>query len=116
MSDAPNEPSGLGSLAQSARSKNLKSARGILIAIGVLTVLVNGALFYFAPEMVRSQIQKEIGKAGPGNVDQAKVKEVEDTAVRETRVVAGGRSCSASCSLASESWFTNTQCRPPPWG
>ena len=34
--------SNLGSLAQSARAKQLKTARGIMIVVGILTVGVNG--------------------------------------------------------------------------
>jgi hypothetical protein len=90
MSDAPNEPPGLGSLAQSARSKHLNQARGILIAIGVLTVIANGVFFYLIPNMVRDEIQKEIRQAGPAvRFDPAKVKEAEDAGIRTARLVIG---------------------------
>jgi hypothetical protein len=91
MSDAPNEQPGLGSLAQSARGKHLNQARGILIAIGVLTVIANGVFFFLVPNMVHEEIQKEIRKAGPGaNFDPAKIKEVEDSGVRTAQLVTGG--------------------------
>lgn len=85
------KPSGLGSLAQSARGKHLRQARGILIAIGVLTILANGAMFFLAESMVHDQIQKEVQKAGPGMVfDQAKLRDIEESEVRERKLVFGG--------------------------
>jgi len=51
----------LGSLGQSARKGTLKQARGIMIAIGILTILANGFFFFMIP----SQIEAEIKKAGP---------------------------------------------------
>jgi len=38
----------LGSLAQSARTKQLKTARGILYVIGVLALVANGVAFFIA--------------------------------------------------------------------
>jgi hypothetical protein len=92
MSSAPNEPSGLGSLAQSARGKHLNQARGILIVIGVITILFNGVFgLFLAPDIVRKEIQAEISKAGPRAViDQAKVKEIEESEIRATQLIAGG--------------------------
>ena len=49
---------GLGSLAQSARSTSLKQARGILIAVGVLTLLVNGFFFLNAENEVKQVIDQ----------------------------------------------------------
>jgi len=71
---------GLGSLAQSARGKQLKQARGILIAIGVLTLILNGGVLALLFSQ-RTQLGNEINKvkAQPGMVvNQAKVKEAED--------------------------------------
>jgi hypothetical protein len=58
--DEPDEPGPprLGSLAQKARSKQLNQARGILIAIGVLTIVVNG----IQVALIRSEVQKEYDK------------------------------------------------------
>jgi hypothetical protein len=81
--------SGLGSLAQSARTKHLKQARGILLTIGVLTLLFNVILFFAAESIVRGQIQAEVRKAGPGKqFDQARLREFEETVIRENKVVA----------------------------
>src|SRR5262245_49467630 len=91
MSDAPNEPSGLGSLAQSARGKHLKQARGILIAIGILMVLGQTAMYFVETAQVKGEIQKEIRAAGPDVViDQADVREAEETVRRALLLVHGG--------------------------
>jgi hypothetical protein len=50
--------SGLGSLAQSARKKQLKTARWIMIGVGLLTVVVNG----FQYSLINRQIEEEIQK------------------------------------------------------
>jgi hypothetical protein len=82
--------SGLGSLSQSARRKHLGQARGVLIAVGVLTLLVNGIFFFLAEGMVHDQIQKQVRAAGPQMAfDQAKLRELEESAVRETKLVSG---------------------------
>lgn len=76
---------GLGSLAQSARSKKLKQARVILIVIGVLNIAGN-LVFMLAllPSFVKGELDKEIQKAKAQHmvVDQAKVKEVEALMMR----------------------------------
>lgn len=83
--------SGLGSLAQKARQKNLKSARGILIAIGVITVLVNFLLMALVQGQVDKEIEQEIAKMGPGaQVDRAKLQELRDASVRTGILVNGG--------------------------
>jgi hypothetical protein len=41
LNKGSSESGGLGSLAQSARSKKLKEVRGILLVVGILTVIVN---------------------------------------------------------------------------
>ncbi len=61
------------------RSKKLNQVRGILLGIGILTILVNAGLTYFARDDVEREIDKEVQKAGgPANVDMAKVKQIED--------------------------------------
>jgi hypothetical protein len=82
MDDATGES--LGSLAQSARNKELKTARGILFAIGVLTIAVGG----IAASMARSLVDKEIENAladlrAQGMVaDEAAVEEARTAGVR----------------------------------
>lgn len=67
----------LGSLAQKARGKKLKEARGILLAIGILAVLWNGGFLLAIPHFVDEAINKEIAKVGGFNqVDQAAVQQV----------------------------------------
>ncbi|HEY7422642.1 MAG TPA: hypothetical protein VH682_00145 [Gemmataceae bacterium] len=69
----------LGSLAQKARGKQLKQARGILFVIGALTVLVNGGLLIATPSLVKQEIDKEILKqGGVPQVDPLRVEEVRN--------------------------------------
>lgn len=75
--------SGLGSLTQSARTGQLKTARGILIAIGVLTVVVNGIFLFLAEEQVNTEVRK-LQQQGL-QVDMAAVQQ----AVLLTRIVNG---------------------------
>jgi hypothetical protein len=64
----------LGSLAQKARGKKLKEARGILLTIGILTLLWNGGFLVAIPHFVDEAIHTEIAKVGGFNqVDQAAV-------------------------------------------
>lgn len=68
-------PSGLkplGSLAQSARLKELKTARVILFVVGVLN-LVLALIILGTAEMI---VQAQVAQAGPGQeIDQAKVEQ-----------------------------------------
>ncbi len=87
----PTGMSGLGNLAQSARGKELKSARWIMLIIGVLSVLVNMFVFSSAEGEVQKEIDKEVAKLGPGfEVDEAKVAEIKSQAVGATRLISGG--------------------------
>ena len=54
--DPPREK--LGSLAQAARSKNLKQVRGILLAIGILTIVVNAIQFFMAEQLIDAELKK----------------------------------------------------------
>src|SRR5437764_2736668 len=94
MSTSPTEPSGpsgLGSLSQAARGKHLRQARRILVIVGLLTLVFNGAFFVFAPAIVHGMVEREVKKNAPGQVvDRAKVQEFEDTLVRENRLAWGG--------------------------
>jgi hypothetical protein len=79
----PLATSDLGSLAQSARQKQIKSARNILFVIGVLTVGANAVMMGLARGQVEKAIQAEIAKVGPGAiVDQAKLQQLQEAAVR----------------------------------
>src|SRR5262249_30341079 len=82
---------GLGSLAQSARTNQLRSARGILYAVGILTVLVNLVFVVFAKSIVDSQFETELKELrGRGvMIDQGKLEEIRATAIRSTQLVNG---------------------------
>src|SRR4051812_22438662 len=88
---SPSGSEGLGSLAQSARTKQLKTARGILFVVGILTLVVNGALFFFAESIVKSQLDTEVQKirAQGMMIDQVKLAQIQDQAVRATRLADG---------------------------
>ena len=82
---------GLGNLAQSARGKELKSARTIMYIVGVLSVAVNMFVFSSAEGAVQKEIDQEVAKLGPGfEVDQEKMAELKDQAVGTTKLVSGG--------------------------
>lgn len=82
---------GLGSLAQAARSKQLNSARNILIIVGLLTVAVNGIFVFLAEKMVDEQFKKEMNQLRQQGMvfDQGRVAELKAEAVTSTRVVNG---------------------------
>ena len=52
--EAPSALPKLGSLSQAARGKQLNQTRGILIVIGVLTVVLNGVLLVAAQSKIQS--------------------------------------------------------------
>jgi hypothetical protein len=64
MSNIEEDHEELGSLAQSSRGNDLGRTRGILITIGVLTLLVNGFMFMNSQNEV-----KQLG-LGPQDVDR----------------------------------------------
>lgn len=70
---------GLGSLAESARRKELKTARGILFFIGVVTILANAVFAGMAKSMVDDAIDKELREL------QAQGLVLDDAAVEEAR-------------------------------
>jgi hypothetical protein len=97
MTEDPDPPpasasmAGLGNLAQSARGKELKSARIIMFVVGILSVAVNMFVFSSADAQVQKEIDAEIAKLGPGmEVDQEKVAEIKDQAVGATKLISGG--------------------------
>ncbi len=83
MSEPESESSRLGSLAQSARSKQLNTARGILLFIGIVIILFNG----FQMAMVRNEVKKALDEGirkqmGPGaQVDARERQNIEDAAI-----------------------------------
>jgi hypothetical protein len=81
----------LGNLAQAARTKQLKTARGILFFVGVITVLANAALIFFARNLVNSEIEKEVANLrGQGmEIDQNAIDEFREQAVRSVQVANG---------------------------
>ncbi|HEY2413293.1 MAG TPA: hypothetical protein VGI40_13670 [Pirellulaceae bacterium] len=65
--DALPKLGGLGSLAQASRGQQLKSARTTLIAIGILTVIVNLVMMALLPDQVKKALQEN----GQGQNQQA---------------------------------------------
>jgi hypothetical protein len=83
--------SSLGSLAQSARGKQLKTAQWLMIVVGILTVAINGIVFKTIEDEVDRAIQKEITKVqGQGmQVDQAAVQKIRTRAIHIGQLIAG---------------------------
>src|SRR4051812_10876347 len=86
-----NNSSGLGSLAQSARGKQLNQARWILIIIGGLSTLLYGFLFLNAETKVNELFAAEIKKQGLDErfLDQAKIKEGKEKALGIWQMING---------------------------
>jgi hypothetical protein len=81
----------LGNLAQAARGNQLKSARGIMLFIGVASFLVNAYFLTAARSNVEAEISKELGKMGSNFVvDPDKLAEVKAQAIRTTQLMAAG--------------------------
>jgi len=90
LGGAPSIPK-LGGLAQSARTKEIKSARAILLFIGVMTLLLNGYLFSQAPAEVQVELDKQIRALPAGQVaDPERVAELKAEWVGATRLIYGG--------------------------
>src|SRR5262249_33196390 len=53
----------LGSLAQAARGKHLKQIRGILVAIGILTIIANIAIIFVNENQAKEAIQRGVNRA-----------------------------------------------------
>ena len=79
---------GLGSLAQAARSKQLNSARGILLFVGVISIAANAVFYFLAEKMVDDELKKEVATLrGQGMIiDQTKLGEIRESAVRSDQI------------------------------
>lgn len=77
--------SGLGSLAQAARAKQLKVARGILLVVGIITIVVNGLMFANTSNEVEQEIQKQVQAVHAQGMQEAPA-EVEEFRSRVTRI------------------------------
>lgn len=82
----------LGSLSQSARSKELKTARGILLFIGVLTVAVNGFFFSQIEKQIEEQFNNELAELHRQGmvVDDAEVQQLKQSAILIAQAILGG--------------------------
>jgi hypothetical protein len=70
--------SNLGSLAQSARAKQLKTARIILIVVGTLTAAINGFMYVNTPNEVNQVMQQLNAPQAQGLEAQKAITEVRD--------------------------------------
>ena len=93
---AENKPSGLpplqtglGSLGQEARLKNLNTAKWIMIVVGILTIGVNVFQYTSVEKIIDAQLAEELRKEGIARhqVDQAAYNQARDTAIREVRAI-----------------------------
>jgi len=92
--DAPvhsSEPK-LGSLAQSARTNQLRSARTAMYFIGGLTILANLFVTFAAASMVESQLAAEVDQLQKQGLelDMGQLDEIKAGAIRSTQLVAVG--------------------------
>ena len=84
--------SSVGSLAQSAREKQLNKAKAILIFIGVLTIAVNGVQLTLAETQVKEAFAQEVAAAQRQGmiVDAEQVAELEADALSVAQMIIGG--------------------------
>lgn len=82
----------LGSLAQSSRKTELKKARTTMYVIGVLTLVVNLGLAFFAQNLVDSQFNEERQKLEQQGlqIDQQQFDEIKAQSITATRIAAFG--------------------------
>ena len=82
---------GLGSLSQATRYKQLSSARKILWAVGIITILANGFIMAMAETLVEKEIERQesqLRRQGLVAEDEA-IEEFRSTAVASTMVTSG---------------------------
>jgi len=91
MSGDATSSESLGSLAQSARTKQLKSARAILLFVGILTVAVNAYFFSQIEGMVRDQFDAEVQKLMRQGmvIDQGQIQELQQATVKTAKLICG---------------------------
>jgi hypothetical protein len=85
-SDSPRKK--LGSLAQSARGKQLNQIRGILFFIGILTIAANGFMLLNLDKEVKEVVDQEVRQAG-GKVPAKARQEREEELTRLGRLLYG---------------------------
>lgn len=80
-----------GSLAQNARSKNLKTAKIILWFVGILNILMGGFQFANVEKEVDDAIGTELRKAGLSyaTADQEKLREVRTDTIGKAKLIYG---------------------------
>jgi hypothetical protein len=83
--------SDLGSLAQSARAKQLKSARVIMIIVGVLTIAVNTFMFLNTRNAVEQELQQELNemRAKGMFLPQGALEELRHRAILSNQIMFG---------------------------
>jgi hypothetical protein len=81
----------LGSLAQSARSKQLNTARGLLIFIGVATILFNVIQLMIVKDQIKKGIDQEISaRLLPGQqVNEVERQKIENAAIVFAYILCG---------------------------
>lgn len=91
MSQPDDELPRLGSLAAVARNKHIRRARTTLIAVGILMVIGQTAMYFIEKNMMRSELQKLIQREHPGAVvSPEEMDELEDSAQRMLLLFNGG--------------------------
>ena len=90
--DGSGPPNRLGSLAQAARGKQLRAARGILLFVGIASALVNAFMLVNAHREVDQVVAAELQREGlrMDQVDQTALAPRVEAAVRLTRLLYGG--------------------------
>jgi hypothetical protein len=81
--------SGLGSLGQEARLKNLNTAKWIMIVVGILTIGVNVFQYTAVEEIIDAQLAEELRKGGVARhqVDPVAYNQARETAIRGVRMI-----------------------------
>jgi hypothetical protein len=92
QTELPSLSSGSSSLAQSARLKQLNTARGILIGVGLLTIALNIFQFVAVERLVDEQFNKEIIELRRQGmqIDQVKLAELRASSISAVKLVCIG--------------------------
>jgi hypothetical protein len=89
----PPELPKLGSLAQTARLKQLTTARRILLVIGVIQTIFSCGFLFLAPQNIQKQYATELAKLPPAaraQISQAQLQQAIDQDVMIVHVINGG--------------------------